>query len=52
MRDGRVYAAGEPREIVDAELVHAVLNLRAEILDDPVSGAPLCIPLEPRGAGE
>jgi iron complex transport system ATP-binding protein len=45
MRDGVVYAAGEPREIVDAELVHAVLNLRAEILDDPVSGAPLCIPL-------
>jgi iron complex transport system ATP-binding protein len=45
MRDGRVHAAGEPREIVDAELVHAVLNLRAEILADPVSGAPLCIPL-------
>jgi iron complex transport system ATP-binding protein len=45
MRDGRVYAAGDPREVVDAELVHAVLNLRAEILDDPVSGAPLCIPL-------
>ena len=45
MRDGSVYAAGPPREIVDAELVLAVLNLRAEILDDPVSGAPLCIPL-------
>ena len=45
MRDGRVYAAGDPREVVDAELVHAVLNLRAEILDDPVTGAPLCVPL-------
>jgi iron complex transport system ATP-binding protein len=45
MRDGAVHAAGPPREIVDAELVLAVLNLRAEILDDPVSGAPLCIPL-------
>jgi iron complex transport system ATP-binding protein len=49
MRDGKVYAAGPPREIVDAELVHAVLGLRAQILDDPVSGAPLCIPLD-RGA--
>jgi iron complex transport system ATP-binding protein len=45
MRDGVIYAAGDPREIVDAELVYAVLNLRAEILDDPVSGQPLCIPL-------
>jgi len=45
MRDGAVHAAGPPREIVDAELVLAVLNLRAEVLDDPVSGAPLCIPL-------
>ena len=36
MRDGRIHAAGDPREIVDADLVHAVLNLRAEILDDPV----------------
>ena len=49
MRDGKVHAAGPPREIVDAELVHAVLGLRAQILDDPVSGAPLCIPLD-RGA--
>jgi iron complex transport system ATP-binding protein len=49
MRDGKVHAAGPPREIVDAELVHAVLGLRAQVLDDPVSGAPLCIPLD-RGA--
>jgi iron complex transport system ATP-binding protein len=49
MRGGAIHAAGPPREVVDAELVHAVLNLRAEIHADPVSGAPLCIPLE-RGA--
>ena len=46
MRDGRVYAAGPPREIVDATLVREVLNLDAEVIDDPVSGAPLCIPLD------
>ncbi len=53
MLGGAVHAAGPPREIVDAELVHAVLDLRAEILDDPVSGAPLCIPLtrEARAGG-
>jgi iron complex transport system ATP-binding protein len=46
MRDGEIYAAGPPREIVDAALVLEVLNLRAEVIADPVSGAPLCIPLE------
>ena len=46
MRDGAIHAAGPPREIVDAALVLEVLNLRAEVIADPVSGAPLCIPLE------
>jgi iron complex transport system ATP-binding protein len=46
MRDGVVYAAGPPAEIVDATLVADVLNLRAEVIADPVSGAPLCIPLD------
>ncbi len=46
MRDGVVYAAGPPAEIVDATLVADVLNLRAEVIEDPVSGAPLCIPLD------
>ncbi len=46
MRDGVIYAAGPPSEIVDAELVFDVLNLRAEVVEDPVSGAPLCIPLD------
>jgi iron complex transport system ATP-binding protein len=45
MRAGAVYAAGPPREIVDATLVHDVLSLRADVIDDPVTGAPLCIPL-------
>ena len=45
MRDGVIHAAGPPADIVDADLVHEVLNLRAEIVEDPVSGAPMCIPL-------
>jgi iron complex transport system ATP-binding protein len=46
MRDGVVHAAGPPAQIVDATLVSDVLNLRAEVIEDPVSGAPLCIPLD------
>ena len=45
MRAGEVYAAGPPAEIVDATLVREVLDLRADVIDDPVTGAPLCIPL-------
>jgi iron complex transport system ATP-binding protein len=45
MRAGEVYAAGPPAEIVDATLVLEVLDLRADVIDDPVTGAPLCIPL-------
>ena len=37
---------GRRRRSSTSELVHAVLNLRARILEDPVSGAPLCIPLD------
>jgi iron complex transport system ATP-binding protein len=45
LRDGEVYAAGAPVEIVDAELVQAVFGVRAQVLRDPASGAPHCIPL-------
>jgi iron complex transport system ATP-binding protein len=44
MKDGRVYAEGPPAEVVDAELVAAVFGIAAEVIEDPVSGAPLVIP--------
>lgn len=45
MRDGAVYAAGAPAEIVDAALVEAVFGVRCEVVADPVTGTPLCVPL-------
>jgi iron complex transport system ATP-binding protein len=44
MKDGRVFAQGPPAEVVDAELVAAVFGIAAEVIEDPVSGAPLVIP--------
>ncbi|BDA64247.1 ABC transporter ATP-binding protein [Actinomyces capricornis] len=44
MRKGRVVAAGEPGEVVDAALVAEVLGLQAEVITDPVSGTPLILP--------
>jgi iron complex transport system ATP-binding protein len=44
MRDGQVVAAGEPREIVTAELVEAVFGLPCRVIDDPETGTPLVVP--------
>ncbi|MDQ3608871.1 MAG: ABC transporter ATP-binding protein [Actinomycetota bacterium] len=51
MRDGEVHAQGTPEEVVDAAMVEAVFATRAEVVPDPVTGAPLCVPLGRRGRG-
>lgn len=45
MRDGAIVAQGDPREIITAELVEAVYDLPCTVITDPVSGAPLVLPL-------
>jgi iron complex transport system ATP-binding protein len=44
MRDGRVHRAGAPADVVDAELVQEVFGVEAQIVEDPVTGTPLCLP--------
>ncbi|MER7418418.1 ABC transporter ATP-binding protein [Micromonospora peucetia] len=44
MREGRVVAAGPPREVVTAELVEAVFGLPCRVIDDPETGTPLVVP--------
>ncbi|MEV5767285.1 ABC transporter ATP-binding protein [Micromonospora sp. NPDC052213] len=51
MRDGRVVAAGPPREVVTAELVEEVFRLPCRVIDDPETGTPLVVPAARRGAG-
>ena len=50
MAEGRIAAAGEPSQIVTAELIQGVFGLAARIIADPVTGMPLCIP-EGKAAG-
>jgi iron complex transport system ATP-binding protein len=45
MRDGRVVAEGAPREVIDAETVHHVFDLKCMVIDCPVTGSPLVVPL-------
>ncbi|NSC20899.1 ABC transporter ATP-binding protein [Streptomyces albus subsp. chlorinus] len=44
MREGRIVAQGEPREVVTAELVEEVFGLPCRVIDDPETGTPLVVP--------
>ena len=45
LRDGKIVAQGAPKEIVTAELIEAVYGLRCMIIEDPIAGTPLVVPL-------
>ncbi|MEP7764283.1 ATP-binding cassette domain-containing protein [Sanguibacter sp. 25GB23B1] len=45
MKDGAVVAQGAPVDVVTAELVEDVFGLRCMVVDDPVTGTPLVVPL-------
>jgi iron complex transport system ATP-binding protein len=45
MRDGRVVAQGAPVDVLDAAVVEQVFSLPSRIIEDPVSGAPLVLPV-------
>jgi len=45
VRDGRVHAEGLPGAVVDATLVRDVFGLECRVIEDPITGTPLCLPL-------
>ncbi|WP_376784081.1 ABC transporter ATP-binding protein [Leifsonia aquatica] len=45
MRDGSIVAAGDPSEVVTAELVRDVFGVESVIASDPVTATPLVVPL-------
>ncbi|WP_019630451.1 ABC transporter ATP-binding protein [Actinomadura atramentaria] len=44
MRDGRVVAAGPPREVVDAALIRTLYGIPADVLAAPGDGSPVIVP--------
>jgi len=48
MHHGRVAASGRPGEVLTAELLEEVFGLRAAVVPDPVSEAPLVVPIGTR----
>jgi iron complex transport system ATP-binding protein len=52
MHGGAVAAEGGPHEVITAELVQTVFGLDAQVIDDPLTGTPLVVPVPVRrGAG-
>ncbi|MFY9997404.1 MAG: iron-enterobactin ABC transporter ATP-binding protein [Leclercia sp.] len=45
LREGKIVAEGAPKEIVTPELIERIYGLRCMIIDDPVAGTPLVVPL-------
>ncbi|MFE7799086.1 ABC transporter ATP-binding protein [Nocardia sp. NPDC057440] len=48
MRAGRIVAQGTPSDIIDAGLLREVFDLDASVLEDPVSGRPMIVPIGTR----
>lgn len=44
MRDGKIIRQGDPKDIVNENLIKEVFDLSSLIIDDPVTGRPLIIP--------
>lgn len=45
LKGGRITAAGTPDEVISADTIFDVFNVRTVVIRDPVAGTPLCIPL-------
>jgi iron complex transport system ATP-binding protein len=45
MREGRIAAQGEPASVVTEALVRDVFGLDCRVINDPVSGGPLVLPI-------
>lgn len=49
IRDGKVVSEGTPEEVVTQEVLRSVFGIEADIVPDPRTGVPLCLPFELAG---
>jgi len=50
MHNGGIFRQGAPRDIFDEEMVKTVFGLDCRIIEDPIYGTPLCVPISRRAA--
>ncbi|WP_239254573.1 ABC transporter ATP-binding protein [Listeria ilorinensis] len=46
IKEGQMAACGTPQKVMTSEMLEDVFNIRADILIDPRTGVPLCLPYE------
>lgn len=49
LRGGQIVAHGTPEDVMTAENILQVFGLEAEVITDPVTGTPMCVPIGRRG---
>lgn len=49
IREGRVVAEGTPTEVVTPDVLRQVFGIEADLVADPRTGVPLCLPYELAG---
>jgi iron complex transport system ATP-binding protein len=45
MRDGAIIREGSPADVITAELLYEAFGLRSLVLEDPLSGGPMIVPI-------
>ncbi|RMI09193.1 ABC transporter ATP-binding protein [Cellulomonas triticagri] len=45
MADGRVHAVGDPGDVLTADTVRVVFGLDSQVVEDPLTGRPLMLPI-------
>jgi iron complex transport system ATP-binding protein len=48
MREGAIVAEGDPTTVITPAMVEAVFDLRCQVIDDPLTGTPLVVPVPAR----
>lgn len=49
MREGELYHQGAPQEVIAPEELRQVFELRADVIADPLTGRPICLPRAAEG---
>lgn len=49
LRGGQIVAQGTPEDVMTVENIRQVFGLRAEVIPDPVTGTPMCVPIGRHG---
>ncbi|MEM1303054.1 MAG: ABC transporter ATP-binding protein [Pseudomonadota bacterium] len=50
MRDGQIVAQGASQDVIRPEDLQAVFDLRSDVIADPKTGRPVCLPRTPESA--